>query len=291
MKVGNKIILEPANDITTLIVKEIFNSYLIGKSLGDIANELTKKGYKTPTEKQKWEKGTIESILKNIKYAGVMAQGLYQKKGPFTDGESSNIVKVKEEKWIYGDNFQGIITIEDFNRVQNMLSENKSLRDNKDRHLFTSIIKCGDCGRALIYKGKANGYKCAGSQDGSGCSTHLIKEDELFQLIKLMIIKYVKENIESIKINFKNIVQNKNNISFYETQIKEIDVQIEQLEQMIYEAYCEFKRGDMKEIVYKSIAKENEKELECLRQNRSLLIEKINKLDIMIEKGESKLTI
>lgn len=288
-KSGDKIILEPAEDITALVVKEIFNSYLIGKSLGCISNELTKKGYKTPTGNQKWEKGTIESILKNVKYAGVMAQGRYKKKGPFADGESNNIIKMEKDKWIYGDDFNGIISLEDFNKIQNMFNENKGLRDNKDRHLFTSIIKCGDCGRALIYKGKANGYKCSGSQNGSGCSTHLIKEDELFELIKSMIVRYAKENIESIKSNFKNVAQKNNKISFYKIQIKEIDLQIEELEKLTYEAYCEFKRGDIREIIYNSIIKENEKKLDDFSQNKSSLIEKINKLSIIVEKGESRL--
>lgn len=288
-KLGDKIILEPADDITALVVKEIFNSYLIGKSLGCISNELTKKGYKTPTGNEKWEKGTIESILKNIKYAGIMAQGLYKKKGPFADGESSNIVKIEKDKWIYGDDFNGIVSIEDFNKVQNMLKENKSLRDNKDRHLFTSIIKCGDCGRALIYKGKSSGYKCAGSQDGSGCTSHLVKEEELFRLIKSKIVKYIEENIESIKPNFKNIAQKDNKVSFYEIQVKEIELQIEELEKLSYEAYTEFKREYIRETMYKTIIKENEKKLDSLMEYKNSLIEKINKLNIIAIKSESKL--
>lgn len=53
-------------------VKLIFDLYLEGKSIIGIIKELEKLGIKTPTGKDKWSKRTIDIILSNEKYIGVV---------------------------------------------------------------------------------------------------------------------------------------------------------------------------------------------------------------------------
>lgn len=69
------------NDIDgELIIKEedsknvqlIFDLYLEGKSIMGIIRELEKLGIKTPTGKDKWSKRTIDVMLSNEKYIGVV---------------------------------------------------------------------------------------------------------------------------------------------------------------------------------------------------------------------------
>jgi DNA invertase Pin-like site-specific DNA recombinase len=69
------------NDIDgELIIKEgesknvqlIFDLYLEGKSILGIIKELEKRGIKTPTGKDKWSKRTIDVMLSNEKYIGIV---------------------------------------------------------------------------------------------------------------------------------------------------------------------------------------------------------------------------
>src|SRR5699024_8136477 len=50
----------------------IFELYLRGFSIIGIKRELEKRGIKTPTGKEKWSKRTIDVMLSNEKYIGVV---------------------------------------------------------------------------------------------------------------------------------------------------------------------------------------------------------------------------
>ena len=52
------------------IVRSIYEQFLAGKSMQDIANELTGQGVPTPSGKSKWQATVIRSILSNEKYKG-----------------------------------------------------------------------------------------------------------------------------------------------------------------------------------------------------------------------------
>ncbi|MDU2220450.1 recombinase family protein [Finegoldia magna] len=95
------------------IVKKIFNWYLDGKSVIGIVKELEKENIKSPTEKNKWQKRSIETMLENEKYAGSVKLL-----------DSVN----KENYYLLRDNHEAIIAEDVFNKVQ----EEKSSRSNLD---------------------------------------------------------------------------------------------------------------------------------------------------------------
>lgn len=95
------------------IVKKIFNWYLDGKSVIGIVKELEKENIKSPTEKNKWQKRSIETMLENEKYTG-----------PVKLLDSVN----KENYYLLRDNHEAIIAEDVFNKVQ----EEKSSRSNLD---------------------------------------------------------------------------------------------------------------------------------------------------------------
>lgn len=51
-------------------VKLIYKLFLDGLTMHSIANELTKRGLKTPAGKDNWSQSTVRSILTNEKYKG-----------------------------------------------------------------------------------------------------------------------------------------------------------------------------------------------------------------------------
>ena len=53
-----------------VIVRDIYNYFLSGKTLNEIAALLTRMGIPTPTGKNKWSVSTVRIILSNEKYKG-----------------------------------------------------------------------------------------------------------------------------------------------------------------------------------------------------------------------------
>ncbi len=196
------------------VVKHIFESYLCGQTLGDITRDLMDKFITSPTGNSRWNKSTIESMLKNPLYAGQILHMRYKKQEYVYYGDGKKVRKTKEKEWIKCGEFNGIIDIQTYNTIQSMLNENKSTRSNKfQKRTFTGVLKCGDCGRALQYKEKWKGYKCSGSQRKEGnCSTHFVKEDELWSLTLDKINQKIERNIELINKNVSEMIKIDNGV-------------------------------------------------------------------------------
>lgn len=60
------------DDIEAKNVQMIYNFYLRGKSILGILKELEQRGIKSPTRKDKWCKRTIDVMLSNEKYTGIV---------------------------------------------------------------------------------------------------------------------------------------------------------------------------------------------------------------------------
>lgn len=52
------------------VVRDIYRMFLDGKTIRTIADELTRRGIKTPGGKDNWAVSTVKSILSNEKYKG-----------------------------------------------------------------------------------------------------------------------------------------------------------------------------------------------------------------------------
>ena len=107
------------------IVKFIFDSYLEGFSAAKIAAKLTEAGIPTVKGRPVWPIGSVYNILKNEKYCGdVINQKTYTK-----DFKSHKSLKNRgaKRKYIIRDHHPAIVHREDWNTVQEMLT-NRSLR-------------------------------------------------------------------------------------------------------------------------------------------------------------------
>ena len=91
------------------LINNIYNLYLNGYSMFQIANKLNKEN--TPTKRNgKWYQSTIKSILTNPLYIGKIRYGLHKKHKSFQ-------VLGKQEK---------IISINKFNKVQKIIKEKRA---------------------------------------------------------------------------------------------------------------------------------------------------------------------
>ena len=128
-----------------VIVRDIYNYFLSGKTLNEIAALLTRMGIPTPAGKTKWSVSTVRSILSNEKYKG---EALLQKTYTvdyLTKEVRKNTGEVPSVR--VRNSHEAIIEPEVFDLVQEMLAENIKRRSKvRSKHPFAGKIVCGDCG-------------------------------------------------------------------------------------------------------------------------------------------------
>ncbi|WMJ79779.1 recombinase family protein [Clostridium sp. MB40-C1] len=235
--------LVPSNDETTEVVKLIYDLYLQGWGFGRIATYLNKKNILPPSAKLnnfpkakfgRWSNNTIQSILMNPKYGGIMVQGQYKR----VSYKLKKIVKVSKEEWIYGGEFKGIISKDKFYEVQKEIKRrSKGYRyKGNAKHIFSTVLKCNECDGSMSYNKKYKGYKCSNSQRGGGrCTSHSIKEDYLKGILIEDLKKIVQHEVNKDELyeEAKNIVSKKNSckkeFKQIETELKKLDIQFENI--------------------------------------------------------------
>lgn len=188
-------------------VKLIYRLFLDGYTFHSIAGELTSRGLKTPAGKSKWYPKTVESILTNEKYKG---DALLQKR--FTVNFLTKETKDNEgevPRYYVEHNHEAIISPQIFDWVQ---EEIKRRREGKKRYsgvsIFSSKIKCGDCGGwygAKVWHSKDKYrrtiYRC-NDKFRNHCKTpHLTKNE-----IKDAFVQAVNHLIGNKEEIFSNIV-------------------------------------------------------------------------------------
>lgn len=126
-------------------VKRIYSMFLKGMTPFGIASKLTANGVLTPGGKDRWNAGSVRSILSNEKYRGdALLQKSYTvdfltKKKKFNEGEIP--------QYYVKNNHPAIIAPEVFEMVQRELERRgKGRGSHSGVHLFSCRIQCGQCG-------------------------------------------------------------------------------------------------------------------------------------------------
>ena len=176
------------NEEQAVTVRYIYKRYLEGYSTYKIACELTEMGVKTPAGKDKWHPSSVMSILQNEKYKG---DALLQK--TFTKDFLTHKLVVNNgevpQYYVEG-HHEGIVTADQFDQVQAEILRRKGMQKYSGIGLFSSIIRCGECGSwygAKVWhsndKYRKVIYRCNNKySDGCKCKTPHINEDELKEL-------------------------------------------------------------------------------------------------------------
>ncbi len=179
-------------------VKLIYRLFLEGKTPGGIAKHLMSHGISSPAGKERWQSGTVYSILTNEKYTG---DALLQKKYTVDFLTKKQKINEGEVPQYYVENSHpAIISHEVFDMVQ---QEIKRRKESPTRHsgvgLFGSRIICGDCGSAYGAKVWHSNdkyrkviYQCNHKFQGKKCSTPKLEEEE----IKAMFVKVLNQIIQ-----------------------------------------------------------------------------------------------
>ena len=265
-------ILVPAPGESELI-PEIFERYADGKySLRDIQRWLNA----SLPGKPKSRRG-INQILQSRVYLGEVPYGRYVR----SDFHS----KPEEPEWRPGKH-QALVTADMFDRVQEMLHENKrsfgkgskgapgpSRGGPNARYLFTGLIYCGACGSRYIGS-KAGGnkwprYICGRKHTGVGCASHNIYETRLRDAVVAPLEKLIGElNQEDLraKIRTELVLQDEEARSV--DQISKVGAaeNLQRLEKRLSSLEDAFLDGDIHRERYRSRRDEFVSQIEELRK-------------------------
>ena len=210
----HKLIID--KEVSKNVIK-IFNDIIEGKTASEMANELNKNKVLTPyvykmkndniAINKKWNAKMINVILQNRVYTGDLVQG--EKKAE--NYRTHKLIKANKDEWIITENHhEPIISKEKFDKVQELLSKNKSARNNKEKDLFYSFLKCADCGSSFTLRKVKNYeyYHCTSYVRDGSCTSHSIRKDKLTEVVlKELNRKFKRTKIDTLTrdILLKNI--------------------------------------------------------------------------------------
>lgn len=131
------------------VIKRIFNFYLQGMTVGQIAYQLNQEGVQPPRGKG-WYESTITNILRNEKYIG----NLVLEKTVSSDLKLRRRIPNEGQQFRVTDNHAAIISKEMFERVQQEFAYRESLRGYgltgkaayTSQYAFSNKLFCGHCG-------------------------------------------------------------------------------------------------------------------------------------------------
>ena len=139
------------NPFESEAVKLIFSMYLDGMTYGQIIMVLNERGFTTKVGQQ-FGNNSINSILKNPKYAGTFAYGRAKpkdmdgKRSGFKNDNAEDIIKIEGL-------VPSLVSKEDFDRVQECMKirKHKAAKHRAKRtYLLSGKIYCGECGSVYV---------------------------------------------------------------------------------------------------------------------------------------------
>ena len=194
------------------VVRMIYDEFLDGTTLNDIAQHLMDKGIRTGGGSTRWTKTGISRLLQNEKYAGdvrlqkyVMEDFMSKKKVENT-GQAPMYYKMDDHEAIVDRQLHLLAKGELIRRANECV---KGPKLNRHRNDYTSKIICPVCGNhynRLRARDKYN-WTCYGRVNGD-CTAPIIKEDALneatvqaLQMLWDMKPEYTPERVPKLKVN------------------------------------------------------------------------------------------
>ena len=129
------------------VVRRIYNAYLSGQGMQDIAEELNREHVPKRFGKDKWHRPTIFYILTNISYTG---DAVWQKKYTTDSLPFKKVTNRGEKTKYYVQNAHPpIVTHEIYAQVQSLIAERREKHAGSvpKEYLLSGKVICGECGR------------------------------------------------------------------------------------------------------------------------------------------------
>jgi len=267
----NKLIID---DEAAPVIQDIFRWFLYGTgendtsgslSIAGIARELNERkipspmaykkqkgfSYKNPCDKHSqniWCSRTVSNILKNRMYIGCMVQGRQK----IISYKIHKAITMPEDEWfVIEGTHEAIISTDIFEEVQKrLLRDTRAAPKSKEIHLFSGLLRCADCGRAMHRKtsGNATYYYCRTSREATRlCTPRSIREDVLHKTV-LRSIQTQVAIIGNIEMAIATRGKSKalaNQSNALNAQLKQRHLEHERIASAIDDLYLDWKAGDL----------------------------------------------
>lgn len=193
------------------IVERVFKDYLDGKSMYQIAQTLNAEkisspavhafelnenaGYASVSKVTVWTMEAVSRILEKETYIGTIVYNKCQIKN--VGDKRSHLLP--REQWKKIENcHKVIISIDDFERVQNRKNTNSKAKTKHPRHCLCGKVFCGNCGKPMAHQmaGRPK-YHCSTrlyDKSIEGCVTSIRDEDlesVILQLLQMQMNLFV----------------------------------------------------------------------------------------------------
>ena len=255
------VIDEPA----AAVVRLIYQLYLSGVGIRGIVRYLNEHGIPNPStykrmqgmnfrsravgESSLWSDKTVRRTLQDEMYIGTMVQGKAQK----INYKSKSIRACAPDEWIRVENTHApIIGKEDFERVQKMLQTGvKGAVQSGNIDLFAGLLKCADCGHALIKKTNCNPdktyvyYRCSTHcKCKTVCAAHTIRYERLYNCVLYCIQQMVDAAVNADEV-LKEMreARSAEADSLLERQLEQQRKELDKVMNLLADLYPDLKEG------------------------------------------------
>ncbi len=191
------------NPETAPIVQMIFNDYLNGVPSIQIARHLNDLKIKT-TRGNAWENRTVDYVLQNPVYIGKIRWNPKEKTQRNFNSPNIMIVDGQHEQ---------IIDAETFNKVQEIIAENKRKRtpyshyNINEEYMLHGLVKCSNCGASLSMAVRGQSLQCVKYIHGKCNVSHSISIKKINEMVLIAIEQAFETG------NFNITVRNDENTS------------------------------------------------------------------------------
>ena len=215
------------------IVKYIFNSYLAGKSLEEIADELNEAELKSDKKNsEQWHATIIRYILSNEKYIG---DSLVQKR--YTPDElplRQRRNKGEVSQYYIKDSHPAIIAKEIYEAVQELLQqriEQHAPKQKIRKSPLSNTMQCGLCGSAF-HKHKSNDENCwfcyQHRKGKTLCPMGILYEKDIYAAF-LSVHNKLLDNQDILKAMLNQLLELQTKVMFTRSDIVELNEKISEL--------------------------------------------------------------
>lgn len=255
-----------------------------GKGCGVLAKEMVKRGIplpysiqqlkegKTENLKYRWKDTTVRKIIQNEFYKGIHYFGKWKKRDSYI---------VRE--------VPALISPETWETANARIKERRLTHREKIRsYLFTSLVKCGNCGRSFVghvqklKRGERKAYTCVGKfkrhgLDAVDCRTPVVVgEEDLDAIIWTEIKEWLKNPEEAVK----EILQRENTKSSQKAELQKritaLEKELERIEERAERTSYAFINGFLPKEKYHEILNDLKLQKETLALELRELKEKVN---------------
>ena len=290
-------------------VKEIFDLYIGGLKINDIAKRLTEEGKETPQlyamkrglkyrgrspYPEIWNNSTIRYILVQMAYTGCTVNFQTYRKS----FKSKKMAFYPKDEWkIFEGTQPAIIDRQTFDTVQKMREHKRVYIKSNETNMFSGLLYCADCGGLLTIQR----YKKNHDYDHFYCSTYRKKKKGLctphrirVNDLKEVVLQDLRKICEYVAFHEKEFIENYLKSTTAEQQkaqakaqseLSKTTARIEEINGIIRKLYEDNVKGKMTDERFDFLAKSYETEQAELRAK----MEELKKIIAVTEQDNDNL--